>query len=152
MPREQLEHGPGARFFKNFEERPIAWTGDWMKREPGEPTWTNWMRFRQAPRLEDAFLQAAQQLVLLDLGMWFATSMAYRPEVVMLIGPSLDLRVTFHRHEPAPEEWLLADGYSPLAVDGQIASEGRVWDARGRLLASGQQQLLCRAMPVMPGS
>jgi acyl-CoA thioesterase-2 len=149
LTREQRERGFAAKFFKNFEQYPTKWNGSWMERKPTEPTWTTWMRFREGARCSDPYLQAAQQLVLLDLGIWFAPAMAYRPEATMLIGPSLDLRATFHRFDP-DVDWFLTDGYSPMAEDGLIGSECRVWDRRGRLLASGEQQLMCRPAPVTP--
>lgn len=144
LTQDQLDRSFASRFFKNFEQRPAKWDGPLLERKPGDPVWRTWMRFRHSPRCEQPFVQAAQQLVLLDLGSWFAPAMAYRAEATMLIGPSLDLRATFHRFDPEVE-WFLADGYSPLAQDGLIGSQCRIWDPRGRLLASGEQQLLSRS-------
>jgi acyl-CoA thioesterase II len=149
MGREALERSPAALFFRNFEERPTSWNDAWMQREGGEARWTNWMRYRPTPRFDDPFVHAGAQLILLDLGMWFAASMAYPSQMFPLIGPSLDLRASFHTIG-TDEEWFLADGYSPLASNGLLGAQGRTWASDGRLLASGAQQMLCRPQPIVP--
>jgi acyl-CoA thioesterase len=58
------------------------------------------------------------------------------------VAPNLDTAVWFH-HPASKSEWLLVDHESPVAGDGLIGVNGRVWDATGRLLASGGAQLLC---------
>jgi acyl-CoA thioesterase len=60
--------------------------------------------------------------------------------------PSLDLHVVFHRLH-VDDEWLLGDGYAPVAADGVMGFDGRVWNERGQLVASGGGQLLCRPLP-----
>jgi len=44
-------------------------------------------------------------------------------------------------------DWLLCDAHSPIAREGLVATDARVWSAGGRLLASGGSQLLCRPVP-----
>jgi acyl-CoA thioesterase len=53
--------------------------------------------------------------------------------------------VAFHDPQPA-SEWLLADGFGPVAKGGLMGWDGRLWAPEGRLVASGQGQLLCRPL------
>jgi acyl-CoA thioesterase len=59
------------------------------------------------------------------------------------IAPSLDLYASFH-HSGATDEWLLLDGHSPVAGEGLLAWNGRVWTRGGQLLASGGGQAVFR--------
>jgi acyl-CoA thioesterase len=98
------------------------------------------VRFEPTPCFEDPFLDAARPLILLDTFGWPAVYQKHRG--VDYVAPNLDTAVWFHR--PAPRsEWLLIDHECPVAGDGLLGVSGRVWDAGGRLLASGGAQLLC---------
>jgi len=83
-------------------------------------------------------------LILLDTLGWPAAWRRHPGTHVR--GPSLDVAAFFHR-SPASSEWLLAEHASPLATEGLIGAEGRIFDRAGRLLASGGAQLLCVAGP-----
>ena len=64
------------------------------------------------------------------------------------VGPSLDVSVWFHASSAA-DEWLLADATAPVAGEGLVYGEGRVWARDGRLLASGASNMM--VMPLRPG-
>jgi len=110
---------------------------------PGDetrPILREWVRFEPTPCFEDPFLDAARPLILLDTFGWPAVYQKHRG--VDYVAPNLDTAVWFHR--PAPRsEWLLIDHECPVAGDGLLGVSGRVWEADGRLLASGGAHLLC---------
>lgn len=66
------------------------------------------------------------------------------------IAPSFDLAARFHRAPPYGE-WLLVEASADVADEGLIGFHNRVWDERGRLVASGGGQLLCRRVPAPAG-
>jgi acyl-CoA thioesterase len=57
------------------------------------------------------------------------------------VAPNLDTYVLFHR--AAAGDWLLVDHECPVAADGLLGVNGRIWDVEGRLLAGGSAQLCC---------
>ncbi len=90
----------------------------------------------------DPWVDACRSLILVDLQSWPSASRAHAPGHEF-IAPSLDLYVAFH--DPRPDsEWLLADGCSPIAQDGLMAWNGRLWAEDGALVATGAGQMLCR--------
>jgi acyl-CoA thioesterase II len=99
-----------------------------------------WARFEPTPCFENLFVDAARPLILLDTFGWPAVWQRYRGEGYT--APNLDISVCFHRFATA-SEWLLVDHECPVANDGLLGVNGRVWDADGRLLASGIAQLCC---------
>jgi acyl-CoA thioesterase len=133
------EPGPPFPFWNNIEARPpegLAYKG----RPLGAPQTRMWYRFRPAPAFDEPFLDAGRVLVLLDVLPWNAAWARHGPTAYN--APNLDLVAWFHR--PASKsEWLLGAGEAPVAEDGLIGSVSRVYDASGRLLASGGAQLLC---------
>jgi len=84
--------------------------------------------------------------LLIDTMGWPAACQAH-PRDSGYVAPSIDVTVQFHRLDPA-SEWLLVDAVAPMAMDGLIAGQARVWSTDGKLLASGGGQLLCRPIPV----
>jgi acyl-CoA thioesterase len=104
------------------------------------PAIREWVRFEPTPRFEDPFVDAARPLILLDTFGWPAVYQKFQG--ADYVAPNLDTAVWFH-HPASKSEWLLVDHESPVAGDGLIGVNGRVWDATGRLLASGGAQLLC---------
>jgi acyl-CoA thioesterase len=106
--------------------------------EEGSPSILEWVRFEPTPCFEDPFLDAARPLILLDTFGWPAVYQKYRG--ADYVAPNLDTSVWFHRLAPRAE-WLLVDHECPVAGDGLLGVSGRVWDAEGRLLASGGAQL-----------
>jgi acyl-CoA thioesterase len=108
--------------------------------EPGAPMLREWVRFEPTPYFEDPFIDAARPLILLDTFGWPAVYEKYRG--ADYIAPNLDIGVSFHRFATR-SEWLLVDHECPVAEEGLLGVSGRVWDAEGRLLASGSAQLCC---------
>ncbi|MEA3075410.1 MAG: acyl-CoA thioesterase [Actinomycetota bacterium] len=139
-------------FGRNFEQRPIDWMPfeEWESREDLDGTVLTWMRYQPQSTFEDdAFVDAARSVVLLDTYQWPAACNAYRPGTMHYQAPSLDLAVSFHEIDPT-SEWLLVDARSPRARDGLVAGQASIWSERGKLLASGGQQMLCRPMRAVP--
>jgi acyl-CoA thioesterase len=111
-----------------------------IERTEGEPPprIREWVRFEPVARFEDPFVDAARPLILLDTFGWPAVWMKHRG--ADFVAPNLDTAVWFHRALSA-SEWLLVDHRSPVAGDGLIGVNGRVWDIEGNLVASGGAQL-----------
>ncbi len=134
-----------SRFWNNFDERPRNFI-PWAERRPGAPQWCEWYRFRPRALCDDAFADAARSLLLIDTMLWPAACQPHLGGDSGFVAPSLDVNATFHRLAPE-SEWLLVDAVAPVATDGLIGGQARVWSEDGRLLASGGGQLLCRPMP-----
>lgn len=141
---------PQFRFWDNLEHRPMGWHDEWPPAEPLEPTSRWWLRFRPTPSFDDAWVDACRLLIPIDTMGWPAAHLAHAHDEPAIIAPTVDLSVRFHR--PAhDDEWLLAEATSPVAAGGLISADGRVWNRRGELLASGAQTMLCRPAPTPPG-
>ena len=139
---EQLHPGgrrPPFSFWENLERRPIDQS---TTDESGEPLVRAWTRFRPTACFEDPFLDAARSLILLDT---YGFPAAYRHHRSWeYLAPNLDTGVWFHHFAPT-SEWLLIDSECATANGGLMGVGGRVWDAQGRLLATGSAQLCCVA-------
>lgn len=141
---EQLfpEHErPPFRFWENIERRPVEQE---RVREHGPAVLHEWTRFRPCARFADPFVDAARPLILLDTYGWPAVHRAHRGG--RYIAPNIDTSVWFHHASPYPE-WLLVEHSCVIAGEGLLGVSGRVWDAEGRLLASGGAQLYCVPAP-----
>lgn len=147
LSEDELAAGPPFKFWTNFETRPISFRRDWPPKEPVEPVWRDWQRFLEGgPWDADPWLDACRALVLVDVQSWPAASRAHaHKQPHGYIAPSLDLYVAFHHPDPA-SDWLLVDGHGPVAKDGLMAWNGRLWSESGKLIASGTGQLLSRRM------
>jgi acyl-CoA thioesterase II len=132
------------RFWVNFESKPIDFV-HWSERTPSAPVWREWYRFTPRATCDDPFADAARSLLLIDTMGWPAACRAH-PRDSGYIAPSIDVTVQFHRPAPA-SEWLLVDAEAPVATDGLIGGQARIWSVDGRLVASGGSQLLCRPVP-----
>jgi acyl-CoA thioesterase len=130
-------------FWGNFDQNPIDFMADWPPKVPYPPVWRTWVRCRPTATFEDPWVDAARQLIVLDVMSWPAGS---RPHMYLdppFIAPSLDLFASFH-HGGQDAAWLLLDGHSPVAGDGLLSWTGRVWSEAGLLLASGGGQAVFR--------
>lgn len=120
----------------------------WRRPEGAEGVKTavarEWLRFEPIARFDDPFVDAARPLILLDTFGWPAVFERYRG--ADYTAPNLDICVNFHR-SAAESEWLLVDHECPVADDGLLGVNGRVWSDDGRLLASGIAQLCCIPLP-----
>jgi acyl-CoA thioesterase II len=128
--------------WRNVEARPVAWDPDMPT---GPPEYQVWLRFLRPLPPDDPALEAARQLMWLDIIMWNAVP---RPHgwPPKYLAPSLDLTAQFHRGAPEAE-WLFCDAAAPIAGAGLAACHGRIWSPDGRLLASGTSHLFCRPNP-----
>ncbi len=132
--------------FAHFEQRPANWLpeGD---HAPSDPELRGFFRFRPVERHDDAFVDAARALVLLDTFTWPATYRAHpSPEASPWIAPNLDLYVRFHR-DTRPHPWLFSVGRADLAENGWIAAQGQLWSPDRKLLATAATQLFCSRRP-----
>ena len=136
------------RFWINMEVRPVAWV-PWAERVPGAPAVQEWFRFRPRASCDEPFADAARSLLLIDTMGWPAACYAH-PRNAGWIAPSLDVTAQFHRLVPT-SEWLLVDATAPVATDGMIGGQVRIWATDGRLVASGGGQLLCRPLRAPQG-
>jgi len=125
--------------WRSIEGRPTRW-----REPPGEPRWQTWMRFT-GTRFADRAQDSLRHLLWLDFPGWNATTSAH-PWPFQFLAPNLDLGVQFHAFAP-DAEWLLADGFVPIATDGVFGCTARLWTEDGKLLATGTSKHLCRANP-----
>jgi acyl-CoA thioesterase len=123
-------------YWNNFERRPLIQS---FSKEPREPVSLEWVRSIPTARFADPFLDAARPLLHLDTFGYPATTNQY--PFGDFIAPNLDTSAWFH-NIPAQSEWLLIDHGSPVANDGMIAVDGRVWAEDGTLVATGAAHLL----------
>lgn len=130
------------RFWDNLEARPTGAWVPWEQRAPTAPRWVEWYRFRPRATFDDPFVDAARALVLIDTMTWPAACQPYVPEAGY-VAPSLDVTAQFHRAAP-DADWLLCEATAPVAADGLVGGQARVWSPDGALLASGSGHLLCR--------
>jgi acyl-CoA thioesterase len=125
--------------WRSMEGRPLRWDEG-----PGHPISQTWLRFTDTP-IADRQADALRQLFWLDFPGWNATIAAHQWPFPF-IAPNLDLTVQFHRFVPEAE-WMLADGYVPLARDGVLGCVSRIWSQDGQLLATGTSKHMCRPNP-----
>ncbi|MFI6599341.1 thioesterase family protein [Nonomuraea sp. NPDC050536] len=137
------ETEPPWPIFRNIEWKPFEW------QHPGasdpaaaEARWSAWWRFLPQATFEDAFVDAARAVILLDLNTWAAGSKG-RPYEVTYFAPTIDLSVQFHQAQP-DSEWLLVDGMADIAKDGLVSGQSRLWSSTGTLIASAFSNLLCK--------
>jgi acyl-CoA thioesterase II len=141
------KENPYWRFWSNIEERmPDQWFGQWKDHPVGPPVREGWYRFRPVATFEDPFLDAARSLLLIDTLGWPAAVIAHEG-IVPWAAPTIELSVRFHRLSPKAE-WLFGVTESPIAADGLLGSNARVWSQDGVLLASGGQNMLFRPVPI----
>jgi acyl-CoA thioesterase II len=142
--------GPPFAFWNNLDTKPLDFYPEWPPPEPLPPVWQQWCRFTPTATIPDPWLDACRSLVLVDVQSWPAASRPHVHGVQQFYAPSLDLYVAFQ--DPQPDsEWLLCDGYAPVARHGLMGWTGRLWSPDGHLAASGGGQLLCRRMPSAAG-
>jgi acyl-CoA thioesterase-2 len=146
LSEEELAQGPPFTFWSNFLTKPLNFTRPWPPAEPMAPVWRQWAQFAPTATFDDPWIDACRSLILIDVQSWPSASRQHAHANHGFFAPSLDLYVAFH--EPQPQSaWLLSDGFAPVARDGLMAWNGRLWSEDRKLVASGTGQLLCRRMP-----
>jgi acyl-CoA thioesterase-2 len=130
-------------FWDNFDQRPIDYFEAWPPPGPARPSWRTWVRCRPTATFADPWVDAARTLVVLDVLSWPAGSRPHAYLEPPFIAPSLDLYASFQQ-AGTDEEWLLLDGHSPVADDGLLSWNGRIWTRGRKLVASGGGQAVFR--------
>ncbi len=143
LSEDESTAGPPFAFWDNVEQKPLHFVRPWPPNEALEPRWQSWCRFRPTSTFDDPWVDACRSVILVDVQSWPAASRPHAYTRPPYYGPSLDLYTAFHDPQPKAE-WLLADGFSPIARDGIMGWTGRLWSPEGALVASGGGQLLCR--------
>lgn len=144
LSEDELAQRPPMAFWSNFDQRVVSFH-PWPSEEILPPIFRTWAKFLPTATFTDPWLDACRSLVLIDVQSWPSAARHYGGRHPGWYAPSLDLYVAFHK--PRPEaEWLLCDGFSPLADEGLIGWNGRLWTDDGTLVASGAGQLLSRRM------
>ncbi len=142
---EVYEHLPSPQrrafpFWENVERRPVPPDTE----DVSAPVLREWTRFRPVACFEDPFLDAARSLILLDTFGFPAAYQRYRSWDYL--APNLDTSLWLHQFNPTCE-WLLVDHECTVAGHGLMAVNGRIWDTKGTLLATGAAQLCCIENP-----
>lgn len=153
LPPEHLRsgeeiHSPDKApfpFWENLISKPITWQGRWDERPVKHPLWRCWNQFRPQPTFDDLFVDACRSLILIDTMLYPAAAMAHEGTWPFM-APSMDLTVRFHHALPNCE-WLLSSTEVPVGVDGVIGGYAAVWSLEGKLLATGGQQMIYKAIP-----
>jgi acyl-CoA thioesterase-2 len=134
---------PPFPFWRNFDNRPLDFREDWPPATALPPVWRGWLRFAPTRTFTNPWVDACRLLILVDVQSWPSAHRHHAWRQPAMIAPTLDVSVAFHA-SATDSEWLLVDGYAPVARDGLIGWNGRLWSADRRLLASGGGQMLCR--------
>jgi acyl-CoA thioesterase-2 len=147
----QAESGrPSFPFWSNFDARPIGFRSDWPPPGPEDPIWQQWHRLVPSSTFDDPWTDAARYVLLCDLPSWPAMmphhAWKFDERESWWIAPTLDLYVAFHRPVPS-EPWILVDGHVPVAADGLLGCQARLWSTAGELVASGGGQGFFRPTP-----
>ena len=141
--------GPPFAFWNNVEGRAIDFREEWPPKEPLPPTWRQWLRMRPTAAFDDPWVDACRSVVLLDIQSWPSASPVHAWKQHSFIAPNLDLYCAFHQ-SGSDTEFVLADGFAPVAADGLMGFTAKLWSRDRRLIASGAGQLLCRDMTPRP--
>jgi acyl-CoA thioesterase-2 len=137
-------------FWENFDAKMVDFVEDWEHYPGGEPRWGDWLQFLPTASFTDPLLEACRLVLLADLPSFPAAIRAHAADNRDWIAPNLDLSVQLHRLD-ALTDWLLVQGFAPVADRGLCGFRSEVWTGDGRLAATGSGQLLCRPAPPLPG-
>jgi acyl-CoA thioesterase len=123
-------------FWNNFERRPVV---ESFKLGASAALSLEWVRTIPTARFDNPFVDAARPLILLDTFGYASITGQY--DFKDFIAPNLDTSAWFH-DIPGQSDWLLIEHTSPVAREGIIAVDGRVWSESGALVASGTAHLM----------
>jgi acyl-CoA thioesterase len=131
-----------SSFFDNLDVRRVrsfaSFESDW---EGGRAEVIRWFRYRVSPRLPDGRLDPLALVAIADT-MPPAIAQHHGPGFPLFHAPSVDL--TMRILGDTDEEWILSHVIGHWAGDGYASADVILWDAKGRLLASGAQMMLIR--------
>ena len=145
----EADAAPPYPFWGNLDAKPVEFERPWPPDGPRPARWQQWLRFTPTATFEDAWVDAARAVILVDLPSWPSAQRHHAWRQPAFIAPSLDLHVTFHTPTNAAA-WLLCDGDALLSTAGRFGWNARVWSAAGQLHASGGGQCLYRPLPAGP--
>lgn len=131
--------GPGSdefTYWNQFERRPVL---PIARKESLRPISREWVRSLPIASFDDPFLDAARPLMMLDTFGYLAARQKYTDGP--LFAPNLDTSAWFH-DIGAQTDWLLIEHANPIARDGVMFVDGKVWSEDGVLVASGSAHLL----------
>ncbi|CAG8064124.1 unnamed protein product [Penicillium salamii] len=102
-------------------------------------------RFRARSSLNSEAEQISALAFYMDKGLAYIPALhhGYHPSEADTCA-SLDFSLRFFEHEIDLEDWHYTEQKSIVANHARVYSEGRVWDSKGRLLASMTQQTILR--------
>lgn len=102
-------------------------------------------RFRVRNPLYDEAEQISALAFYMDKGLAYIPALhhGYHPSEANACA-SLDFSLRFFEHELNLNDWHYTEQKSFVANHSRVYSEGRVWDSKGRLLASMTQQTILR--------
>jgi acyl-CoA thioesterase II len=133
-------------FWRNIDSRIIYAERINAEDSSHDPNLLEWYRFQPTATFDDPFVDACRMVILMDTFTWPAGANPHPRNSREHIGVNLDVVAWFH-DSTHDAEWLLCDYESPIARDGLVSGNGRVWSEDGRLLASGGAQVLCLPDP-----
>jgi acyl-CoA thioesterase len=141
-----LDHWPdppeSVPFWQNIDSRIIYPERIFDREHAHDATVLEWYRYQPRDTFDDAFVDAARAVILMDTMAWPAGANPHPSSTRTYQAVNLDVVAWFY--EPAPESpWLLCDYDAPLATGGLVAGRARIWSEDGRLVAIGGAQLLC---------
>lgn len=140
---------PGPEDLRDLKPQLVAgnaWVPRWhdsvnLRVVPsGDAPELTWARFRPVPTFADPWPDACRALVLADSLQWPAIRELV-PNRDRMLALTTHLAVTFHR-DAGDAQWLLVDARGSAAAHGFVGGTAAVWSPDGRLIASGQQQML----------
>ena len=143
---ELFPHDPQPDFFTRIDQRPIKrmpMPGDTAR----DPELTGFYRFKETACVSDPFVDAARAIVLLDTFGWLAQYPAHpEDDPSPWIAPNIDYYYRFFR-PTSHADWLHMTVSADLAEGGLMGTNGAIHDASGKLLVTGQSQLMCLPRP-----
>ena len=137
---------PPFDFMSRVDQRPIK-----TMPRPGDaardPELTGFYRFKENPADTNPFVDAARPIILLDTFGWLAQYPAHpEDDPSPWIAPNIDYYYRFFR-PTMHADWLHMTVSADLAEGGLMGTNGAIHDASGKLLITGQSQLMCLKRP-----
>jgi acyl-CoA thioesterase len=138
-PPPGVDPFPPRPFWTRVEGRAALGHAPWEDYRPETSDVATWLRFDDAPVLDDGALDPLGVVTLADR-MPGCVGEMMGPGREPWFAPSADL--TVHLLEPARTEWLLAHDRARWADDGWAAASSTVWDENGTLVAYATQMMI----------
>jgi acyl-CoA thioesterase len=131
-----------------IEDRPLFfpddWPDNWETRQPSEPHYEAWFRYRPAAVFGSPWVNAARVLIISDIYPVFGYVQARRGLELTCRAATIFLSVQFHRPTDE-EEFLFGDCRVLGAAQGLLGTSTSVWNRDGKCCATAIQQNLLLA-------